>query len=145
MANDENLKPPFKKGQSGNPNGRPKGSRNRSTIIRELLEQAALKKVQKIQSELLIDEDGKEIPQQTIADQVAAALLIKALSGDVSAARELLDSSYGKLTEKIDNSHSISRMGSVTAQISDASGDERAQELTFDVGEEAQDMETEEE
>jgi hypothetical protein len=29
---------PYKKGESGNPNGRPKGSRNRSTIIRELLE-----------------------------------------------------------------------------------------------------------
>jgi hypothetical protein len=28
---------PFKKGQSGNPAGRPKGSKNRSTIIKEIL------------------------------------------------------------------------------------------------------------
>jgi hypothetical protein len=32
MANEENLKP-FKKGEVTNPNGRPKGSRNRSNNI----------------------------------------------------------------------------------------------------------------
>ena len=37
MANNDNLKP-FKKGQSGNPKGRPKGSKNRSTIIKKWLE-----------------------------------------------------------------------------------------------------------
>ena len=29
---------PFEQGESGNPNGRPKGSRNRSTIARRWLE-----------------------------------------------------------------------------------------------------------
>ena len=33
-----NLKEPWKKGQSGNPNGRPKGVKNRSTIARKWLE-----------------------------------------------------------------------------------------------------------
>lgn len=33
----DNLNP-FKKGESGNPAGRPKGAKNRSTIVRELLE-----------------------------------------------------------------------------------------------------------
>lgn len=28
----------FKKGQSGNPNGRPKGSRNKRTIVKEIIE-----------------------------------------------------------------------------------------------------------
>ena len=35
MANNDNLKP-FKKGVSGNPKGRKKGVKNRSTIIKEL-------------------------------------------------------------------------------------------------------------
>ena len=34
----ENLKPAWKKGESGNPNGRPKGSLNRSTIAKKWLE-----------------------------------------------------------------------------------------------------------
>ena len=37
MSKIENLKP-FEKGKSGNPTGRPKGSKNRSTIIREMLD-----------------------------------------------------------------------------------------------------------
>ena len=37
MSNIENLKH-FEKGKSGNPAGRPKGSKNRSTIIREMLD-----------------------------------------------------------------------------------------------------------
>lgn len=36
MANEENLKP-FKKGQSGNPKGKAKGTKNRKTIINEIL------------------------------------------------------------------------------------------------------------
>ena len=37
MKKEDNLIP-FQKGESGNPNGRPKGSRNRSTIVRQWLE-----------------------------------------------------------------------------------------------------------
>ena len=37
MANENNLKPAWKKGESGNPIGKPKGVRNRSTILKELL------------------------------------------------------------------------------------------------------------
>ena len=36
MANEQNLKP-FGKNNNANPNGRPKGVRNRSTILKELL------------------------------------------------------------------------------------------------------------
>lgn len=36
MANEENLIP-FKKGESGNPSGRPKGRRNTKTILKEFL------------------------------------------------------------------------------------------------------------
>tara|TARA_R100000951_G_scaffold99707_1_gene90175 strand:- start:183 stop:656 length:474 start_codon:yes stop_codon:yes gene_type:complete len=37
MSNSSNLKP-FEKGISGNPNGRPKGTRNRATIVREIFD-----------------------------------------------------------------------------------------------------------
>jgi len=37
MSNNSNLKP-FEKGISGNPNGRPKGTRNRATIVREIFD-----------------------------------------------------------------------------------------------------------
>ena len=36
MSKLDNLKP-FKKGESGNPNGRPKGSLNRSTVAKKWL------------------------------------------------------------------------------------------------------------
>lgn len=75
----EHLEPHnFKPGQSGNPNGRPKGTRNRSTIVREAIE-AILQ--------------GKD---QQVVDAMTAAIIEKAYAGDVQAYRELMDSAYGK-------------------------------------------------
>lgn len=37
MSNLATLKKPWKKGQSGNPNGRPKGSRPMTTLFKEML------------------------------------------------------------------------------------------------------------
>ena len=42
MANDENLIP-AKKGEVRNPNGRPKGSKNTTTLIREAIKAFASK------------------------------------------------------------------------------------------------------
>ncbi len=111
MANEQNLKP-WKKGQSGNPAGKPKGARNRATIIRELLEAKAT------------DGDGQ------IADQLTRALIKKAAEGDVMAFRELFDSAYGKNTDKVENSIHYTKMGNVMVQ--DASGEVKA--LEFDIG-----------
>ena len=45
MANEKNIeKHKFKKGESGNPNGRPVGSRNRSTIEKQWLKVKKLAK-----------------------------------------------------------------------------------------------------
>ncbi len=88
---------PFKKGQSGNPNGRPKGSRNRSTIIREWLEVS-----QKIKNP--ITGETEELEQQDI---MTLALIKKAREGDVSAFRELMDGAHGKVLQQIQQETTI--------------------------------------
>ena len=122
MANQENIEPhKFQKGQSGNPAGRPKGSRNRSTIMKEILEMAAVQSVKDHQKIVM----GNDFQPDTVADQIAAAIVMKALGGDVAAFKELMDSAYGKLTDKVENQHSFTQMGRVTVG---------GAELIFDVG-----------
>ena len=88
----ENLKPQKAGEPSHNPLGRPKGLRNRSTIVREWLE-ANYKKVNPItgQTETL-----------QIQDHLVISLIGKALKGDVQAFRELFDSGHGKISELLD-------------------------------------------
>jgi hypothetical protein len=57
---------PFRKGQSGNPSGKPKGTRNRTTVL----------------AEKLMQDDAKDIVQ---------AVLEAAKGGDMTAARLVLD------------------------------------------------------
>ena len=92
MANEENLKP-FKKGQSGNPKGREKGSRNRSTIAKHWLEMEEMAKNP-------ITGVKERMQQQDI---MTLALIKKARSGDVQAYKELMDSSFGKALQKTEN------------------------------------------
>ena len=66
----------FKKGQSGNPNGRPK-------------------KLPKL-DELLSDILGEEKDGITAAEAIMKALRSKATKGDIRAAEVLLDRAYGK-------------------------------------------------
>lgn len=88
----ENLKPQKPGEPSHNPLGRPKGLRNRSTIVREWLE-VNYKKVNPItgQTETL-----------QIQDHIVISLIGKALKGDVQAFRELFDSGHGKVSELLD-------------------------------------------
>jgi hypothetical protein len=80
----DNLKK-FEKGESGNPNGRPKGSRNRSTIARQWLEVN-----QKLKNPLTGQEET-----MSQEDLMTLALIKKAREGDVSAYKALMDSGYG--------------------------------------------------
>lgn len=91
MANEKNLKP-FPKGNNANPNGRPKGSRNRSTIAKQWLEVT-----QNIKNPITGKEEKLE--QQDI---MTLALIKKARNGDVSAYKELMDSAYGKIVQPTD-------------------------------------------
>ena len=80
-------KPPrhsrFKKGQSGNPKGRPRGSRNFSTDLKETLEKL-----------IRITDHGKP---RTVSTQLAALMRLReqALGGDARALDRLLE--YARL------------------------------------------------
>ena len=75
----------FKEGQSGNPSGRPKGSRNRSTIIREILDL-----MEKKNNPITGQEEN--LSQEQI---MTLAVLSKARKGDVRAYQALMDSAFG--------------------------------------------------
>ena len=91
MANDENLRPP-QPGEVRNPNGRPKGSKNRSTIARKWLE---------------VMQDTKnpitgELEKLSQEDLITLAMIHKARKGDVGAYKQLMDSGFGMPTQQID-------------------------------------------
>ena len=87
----DNLKP-FKKGESGNIEGRPKGSKNRSTIARQWLEvNQSLKNPLTGEQETMSQED-----------LMTLALIKKAREGDVSAYKALMDSGYGQPLQQIE-------------------------------------------
>jgi hypothetical protein len=93
MAGYKEIEPKWEKGESGNPNGRPKGSRNRSTIARQWLEvNQNLKNPLTGVNETMSQED-----------LMTLALIKKARDGDVSAYKALMDSGYGAPLQSIEN------------------------------------------
>ena len=94
MANEENLIP-FVKGQSGNPKGRPKGSKNRSTVAKKWLA------VEQNQKNPLTNKD-EDMSQE---DLITLALIKKARKGDVQAYQKLLDSAYGAPVQQIEQTN----------------------------------------
>lgn len=76
-----NLKP-CKKGQTNNPNGRPKKLPQLDVLLAEVL--------------------GEEKDGMTAAKAILAKLRQKAVGGDVRASEVLLDRAYGKSKETID-------------------------------------------
>ena len=85
MPNPENLRPAWKEGESGNPNGRPKGSRNRATIAKKWLEMA-----RKLQNPLT-----GELESVSVEDEITLAQILKANKGDTNAYKALMDSAHG--------------------------------------------------
>jgi hypothetical protein len=82
----------FAPGESGNPAGYPTGVPNRATVLKRLLE-----------LEYEIDNPIKEGERIKVTVEEAAAwgLVQKAASGDVQAYKEVMDSVYGKQTDKV--------------------------------------------
>ena len=91
MANKD-IEPRWEKGESGNPAGRPKGSRNRSTIAKHWLD---------VNQSLKNPLTGIE-ETMSQEDLMTLALIKKAREGDVNAYKALMDSGYGSPIQQID-------------------------------------------
>ena len=92
MANEQNLKAPWKKGESGNPKGRPKGSLNRSTIAKKWLEAKSY----------VTNPLTKEKEWLSQEDQITLAQIREALKGNTPAYKNLKDCAYGSALQKIE-------------------------------------------
>lgn len=93
--NDKNLHPhKYQKGQSGNPGGRPLGSRNRSTIARQVLQTVA--KMPDAMFDKVKDLFGLESNVMTVEELATLSILAKAIvKSDPAAYRAVMDSAYG--------------------------------------------------
>ena len=95
MAGKGQIEPRWEKGESGNPNGRPKGAKNRSTIARKWLEVN-----QKLKNPITSED---EVMSQE--DLMTLALIKKAREGDVNAYKALMDSGYGSPIQQIEQTN----------------------------------------
>lgn len=86
---------PFKKGESGNPSGRPKGAKGRATIARKWLEVN-----QNLKNPLT-----SEMETMSQEDLMTLALIKKARDGDVNAYKALMDSGYGAPLQQIEQTY----------------------------------------
>ena len=103
MPNPENLKEPWKEGDpSPNPSGRPKGSRNLSTILREMLNE---------QIEVVEDGHKKKV---TLADALVRKLITNGLKGSgTGSARsitEIFDRVEGKAKQTVDLNARVTKL-----------------------------------
>ena len=81
--------------------GRPKGSRNRKTIIKEILD---------LTKRMKNPVTGK-IHEMTVEQQIIFAIANKALKGDVKAYEALSDRVYGKPEQMVENINKNIEMG----------------------------------
>ena len=84
MANTQNLRP-WQPGQSGNPAGKPKGTKHNSTWIQEMMEDDQFTR------KLANGRTKKEMPVKAIV----GTLIAKALDGDMRAIDLLAKYGYG--------------------------------------------------
>lgn len=82
-----NKETQFEEGKSGNPKGRPKGSRNLSSILKDMLDQD-------------VEDEGQLVK---FSDAIVKRLIQKANKGDIKAIQEIFDRTEGKAKQEIKN------------------------------------------
>lgn len=106
---EDNLKP-FQPGQSGNPEGRQKGTKNMSTILKEMLE---------LETEV-------EGVRMTYKDAIIKKLIKKSNAGNMKAIQEVFDRTEGKAKQEI--KHDITRAFMTIDPLADDQANDGAQE-----------------
>lgn len=90
---------PFVPGESGNPDGRPLGAKNRSTIARKVLEMKALFNADTFEK---LQEQFPEITKESTAEEIMTIIQVSnAVSGCDKAYKAVMDSAYGAPTQEI--------------------------------------------
>jgi hypothetical protein len=92
MPNPGNIEPhKFKEGESGNPAGRPKGSRNLSTILKEMLTE-----------EIEVKNEDGTVEKKQLQDVIVRKLITQATNkGNLRAIQEIFDRVEGKAKQEI--------------------------------------------
>jgi len=102
MPNPENLiGKGFQPGQSGNPDGRPIGAKNRSTIARKVLEMRALFNADTFAN---LQKQFPDITKESTAEEIMTIIhLDKAITEkDSNSYKAIMDSAYGAPKQDID-------------------------------------------
>ncbi len=92
MAISQNLKP-WKPGQSGNPNGKPKGTKHLSTWIKEMLNDTTFT------TYIRDPVQGYVLFKGAPLEAILKALIIKSVNGDAKAFELLCKYGYGTKTD----------------------------------------------
>ena len=102
----QNLKP-MKKGETRNPNGRPKGGLNSKTILNKFLS---------LQQKFKNPVTG-EFENMSVYEVMSLSIIAKARKGDLNAYKEILDRLEGKAQQKIDHTTDGEAINKVTVEI----------------------------
>lgn len=113
MANEQNLRPPFQPGEKVPGAGRPKGSKNLRTIIRELLEHPYPGQKNPLTGE----------PTLTGTQAIVVAQVLRAVGKkDLASAAWLMDRGYGKEANLIGEDPENPMSNSLAAMLAAADG-----------------------
>ena len=92
MANNQNLLPPYKPGQSGNLKGKPKGTLSLTTLLKSAIEQDYT---------IIVNAKTGEKQTKKFHEWVNLGLLRKAVKGDVRAIEHIYERVDGKVKQEL--------------------------------------------